>query len=87
MDDRIVRFRPAARKNNFRWFTTQQRRQPFASKIDGFSRFPGKAIPARRVAVIFGQERQHFLDHGGIELGRGVVIEVNDFIIRHRSPL
>src|SRR6185436_3931475 len=42
-----------------------------------------EAVSTRRVAVILGQERQHFLDHRGIDFGSSVVIEIDDFDFGH----
>src|SRR5205814_9202474 len=52
------------------WFTAEQRSEPFSRKIYGFSSHSREAVSTRRVAVIFGQKRQHFLDHSGIKLCR-----------------
>ncbi len=87
IDCRIVRFCSAAGENNFRRFTREQRRQPFAGKIDSFSDSSRKAVSTRGVAVVCRQERPHFLDYNRIELRGGVVIEVNDVAVWHHSPL
>ncbi len=87
IDYRIVRFCSAAGENNFRRLTPEQRRQPFAGKIDSFSGLGRKAVPTRRITVIRGQERQHLLEHSGIELRGSIVIKVNDFVFGHHPPL
>jgi hypothetical protein len=87
IDHRIVRLRSAAGENNFRRFTPKQPRQPIASQIDGLSRLGSKAIPSRRIAVILPKKLHHFLDYGRIELRGGIVVEVNEFVVRHQPPL
>jgi hypothetical protein len=47
----------------------------------------GKEIAGRRIAVILPEKRQHFLDYGGVELRRGVVVEVNEFVVCHQLQL
>ena len=74
IDYRIIGFCAAAGENNFRRLTSEKRRQPLARKIDGFPRRGCEAVSARRVAVILGQKRQHFLDDRRIKLGGRVVI-------------
>ena len=69
IDHRIIGFCAAAGENNFRRFTAEQRSEPFPRKIYGFSSHGREAVSTRRVAVILGQKRQHFLDHSGIKLG------------------
>ena len=85
VDYRIVRFRATAREHNFRRLTPEQRCEPFAGQIDSLSRFRGKRITARRIAVMLPQKRHHLLDHARVELRRRIVIEVNQLVCRsHR---
>ncbi|KAF5408048.1 MAG: hypothetical protein Udaeo2_17980 [Candidatus Udaeobacter sp.] len=46
IDHRIIGFCAAAAENNFHWLTPQQRRQPFARKVDGFPRGGREAVSA-----------------------------------------
>ena len=87
VDDRVIRFRPTAGEHNFRRLASQQRRQSLPGKIDSFSRFRGKGVAARRVAVTFPQKRQHFLDHRRVERRGRIVIEINDFAVSHDHQL
>src|SRR4030095_5741216 len=85
IDYGIIGFCAAAGENNLRRLTPEQRRQPFSRKVNGLPRHGGEAVSARRVAIILGQKRQHFLDHRRIKRRGSVVIEIDDFVIRHRA--
>ena len=87
MNHRVVRFCAAAGENNFRRLASEQGCQAFPCQIDSFSRLCGECVPTRRVAVIFCQERHHFLDHRRIQRRGGVVIEVNEFIDGYHTLL
>src|SRR6267378_5895216 len=83
MDRSIIGFCAAAGENNFWRLTPKQRCQVLARKIYTLSSYGREAVSTRRVAVIIGQKRQHFLDRSGIKLCRSVVIEIDDFVICH----
>src|SRR5438552_15080221 len=85
IDDRIIRLRSAAGENNFRWFTAEQRSEPFPRKSYAFSSHGRIAVSTRRVAVILGQKRQHLLDHSGSRLRPSIVIDRADLVIHCRN--
>ena len=77
---RIIGLRAAARENDFARLTPKQGGQALPREIDRASHLCAEPVAARRIPEILGEKRQHFFDHGRIELRGRVVIEINDLL-------
>ena len=80
IDRRIIGLRPAARENDFARLASEQCRHALPREIDRTPDLRAEPVAARRIPKIFGEKRQHFLDHRWIELRGRVVIEINDLL-------
>src|SRR5207237_9405981 len=76
-DRKIIRFRPAAGKNQLVRFCAQQIRESIARVVNRSARFASSGMNARGIAKFLSEERQHGRP-GRLTQRRGrVVIEVN----------
>ncbi len=75
----VVRFRPATGEDDFVRLAAEQGRHPLMRQIDRLFHLRAEAMRARGIAVVGGQEWHHLLQHGRIDPGAGVVIEINNF--------
>src|SRR5271169_2894692 len=73
----VVGLRPATGEDDLRRFASQQIRDLLSCEVYCFRRPFAERIRTRRISVLILQERQHLLQHLGIDLGRGVIVEVN----------
>ena len=83
----IIRLRPATGENNLSRFTPEERGDALTRQINRPANLRAKGIAARGIAVVLGQKGQHLLEHSGIELRRGVVIEINDLLARDHGSV
>ena len=80
----VVRFRSAARENNFLRLAPEQRRDAFVRDLRCVFDLRAETMRARRIAVALGQERHHFFEHRRVYSGAGIVVEIDDFGRVHR---
>ena len=81
-DSRVVRLGAARREENFRRGRAQQLGHRFARPLNGRPHHAPVPVNGRRIAKIFPHQGQHDVQHGGVKLGRGGIIEINAL---HRS--
>src|SRR6476620_12792062 len=76
-DRKIIRFRPAAGKNQLVRFCAKQIRESIARIINRRARFSSSSLNARGITKFLSEKRQHG-GAGGLTQRRGrVVIEIN----------
>ena len=73
----VVGLRPAAGEDDLGRFASQQIRDLLSCEVYCFRRPFTERIRTRRIPVLILQERQHLLQNLGIDLSRGVIVEVN----------
>ena len=78
MERGVVRFRPAARENDFVRLATEQGRDPLVRQLGRVFHLRAEAMRARGIPVLRGQERHHFLEHFRVDPGAGIIIEINN---------
>src|SRR5690349_22980843 len=79
MDRSVVRLCSATGENNLARLATEERRQPLMREFGGFLYFAPETVRSGGIAVLRRQKRHHLLQHGGIDPGAGIIIEINDF--------
>ena len=90
VDRGIVSFAAAARENDLRGIpvvVAEARAEKRGNLPPRFFNVRGNASPktvdARRIAVSFAEKGTHRLEHLRIDRGRGVVVQIDDFILIH----
>ena len=82
LDRQVVRFGGAAREHDLAGRRADERRDLGAGTNDRLVRMPAvRVLAARRIAEVFGEVRQHRLEHARVDRCRGVIIEVDG--LRH----
>ena len=77
-DGGVVGFGAAACEKNLARLASEQPGDLLAGFVNRGGGFFPEGIRAGWVAVLLGQKRQHFLDHGGINLRGGVVVQIDE---------
>ena len=77
---RVIGLRAAAGENDLAWLAPKERSHPLARQIYGAPHLRAEPVAARWISEILGEKRQHFFDHGRIELRGRVVIEIDDLL-------
>jgi hypothetical protein len=86
-DSEIVRFRPAARENQFVRLRSEQRRQGIARIVHAGPRFPPGGVNARGVPIVPGKERLHRFPRRRAQRRRRVIIEVDhSYAVKSAAP-
>ena len=95
VDRGVVALAAAAREDDFGGVSVavaetraEQIGHPAPRLLDLGGDAAAETVDARRIAVTFAEKRTHRLEHLRVDGGRGVVVQVNDFIFIHgnRSP-
>src|SRR5205823_10972299 len=76
-DRKIIRFRPAAGKNQLVRFCAQQIRESIARAVDRSARFTASGMNARGIAKFLSEKRQHRGACGFTQRRGRIVIEIN----------
>src|SRR6476469_305998 len=79
MDRSVVGLCSSTRENDFARLAAEERRQALMRQVGRFFYFAPKTMRTGWIAVLRRQKRQHFFQHGGIDPGAGIVIEINNF--------
>src|SRR6476469_9660115 len=74
-DRKIIRFRPAAGKNEFVRFSAQQIRESIARVVNRSARFASSGMNARGIDKFLSEKRQHGRTSGLTQRRGRVVIE------------
>lgn len=73
----VVRFCASAGEEDFLGIASEQLRDLKARLFDGLAGFLAEAVGAAGIAVAIGEEGEHGVADGWVELGGGVVVEID----------
>ena len=81
VDGGVGGFGAATGEDDFARLAAEQRGDAFAGFVHRFGDLRAEAVRAGGVAVEFGEERHHLGNHGGIDLGGRVIVEIREMLL------